>query len=129
MSEQSEHIWKRACGNGPAASGPGDTALMAVLTFHGLVMNAGVLYAIDCLTAGELEAAKHGYRYFGFGNVAGVIGAGQAAKAQGLDAALLDQTLEDAYAAIIDDAVLMQTFEAHHARQPADYAAPTAAHK
>lgn len=122
MSEQTELIWKRACGNGPVAPGAGDTALMAVLTFHGLVMNAGVLYAIDCLTAGELDAAKHGYRFFGFGNVAGVIGAGQAAKAQGLDVKLLEQTLEDAYAAILDDAVLMQAFEAHYSAQPAAYA-------
>jgi len=125
MSEQSELIWKRACGNGPATPGAGDTALMAVLTFHGLVMNAGVLYAIDCLTAGECEAAKHGYRTFGFGNIAGVIGAGQAAKAQGLDLTVLEETLEDAYAAIIDDAVLMQAFEAHHTRHPSAYAPAT----
>lgn len=122
MSEQSELIWKRACGNGPLAPGAGDTALMAVLTFHGLVMNAGVLYAIDCLSADELAAARNGYRYFGFGNVAGVIGAGQAAKAQGLDVALLEQTLEDAYGAIIDDDVVMQAFEADYSRQPTAYA-------
>lgn len=115
-------IWQRACGAGPAAPRAGDTALMALLTFHGLVMNAGVLYAIDCLSPHELDAARQGYRYFGFANVAGVIGAGQAAKAQGLDADLLADTLEDAYAAIIADEVVMQAFEAHYARQPADYA-------
>ena len=122
MSTTTEQIWQRACGNGPADPLAGDRALMAMLTFHGLVMNAGVLYAIDCLNAGELDAAKHGYRYFGFGNAAGVIGAGQAAKAQGLDPALLEETLEDAYGALIDDGALMQAFEVHHAAQPADYA-------
>lgn len=53
MSDQhttQEKIWLRACGNGPAAPGVGDTALMAMLTFHGLVMNLGALHAIQCLT-------------------------------------------------------------------------------
>jgi len=125
MSASSETIWNRACGNGPAAPGAGDTALMAVLTFHGLAMNGGVLYALQCLTAGELDAARAGYRYFGFANAAGVIGAGQAALAQGLDADSLEETLADAYAAILDDGVLMQAFEARLATRPADFAPVT----
>jgi hypothetical protein len=122
MSALSETIWNRACGNGPAAPGAGDTALMAVLTFHGLAMNGGVLYALQCLTAGELDAARAGYRYFGFANAAGVIGAGQAALTQGMDADSLEETLADAYAAILDDGVLMQAFEAQLDTQPADFA-------
>lgn len=122
MSALSETIWNRACGNGPAAPGAGDTALMAVLTFHGLAMNGGVLYALQCLTAGELDAARAGYRYFGFANAAGVIGAGQAALTQGMDADSLEETLADAYAAILDDGVLMQAFEARLDTQPAAFA-------
>ena len=125
MSALSETIWNRACGNGPATPGAGDTALMAVLTFHGLAMNGGVLYALQCLTAGELDAARAGYRYFGFANAAGVIGAGQAALDQGLDADSLEETLADAYAAILDDGVLMQAFEARLDTQPADFAPVT----
>lgn len=125
MSALSEKIWNRACGNGPAAPGAGDTALMALLTFHGLAMQGGVLYAIQCLNAGEREAARAGYRYFGFANVAGVIGAGQAALSQGLDADSLEETLADAYAAILDDAVLMQAFEARLHQQAADFAPVT----
>jgi len=119
----SEKIWQRACGSGPAAPGTGDIALMAMLTFHGLVMNMGALHAIKCLTEEQVAASRAAYRFFGFGNIAGVIGAGQHAIAQGLDPDELDTMLEDAYAAIIDeDAVLMRAFESHYAQQPAAYA-------
>jgi hypothetical protein len=118
-----EQIWQRACGNGPAAPGIGDTALMAMLTFHGLVMNMGTLHAITCLTDDQVAASRAGYRYFGFGNVAGVIGAGQHAIAQGLDPEELEDMLEQAYSAIIDeDGVLMRAFEEHYRSHPISYA-------
>lgn len=116
-------IWNRACGSGPAAPGAGDTALASMLTFHGLVMNVGAVHAIACLTAEQVALARSGYRHFGFGNIAGVIGAGQQAIGQGLDMDVLEVTLDEAYAAIIEnDAVLMQAFEADYARQPGAYA-------
>lgn len=130
MSENTipENIWLRACGNGPDAPGTGDIALMAMLTFHGLVMNMGALHAIKCLNEEQVAASRAGYRYFGFGNIAGVIGAGQHAIAQGLDLDELEATLEEAYGAIIDeDAVLMKAFEAHYAHDPSAYAALTGA--
>lgn len=118
-----EQIWQRACGNGPAAPGTGDIALMAMLTFHGLVMNMGALHAIKCLNEEQVAASRAGFRYFGFGNIAGVIGAGQHAIAQGLDLDELDTTLEEAYAAIIEeDGVLMKAFEEHYAQDPSAYA-------
>jgi hypothetical protein len=118
-----EKIWQRACGSGPAQPGIGDVALMAMLTFHGLVMNMGALHAIKCLNDEQVAASRAGYRYFGFGNIAGVIGAGQHAIAQGLDEGELEGMLEEAYAAIIDeDGVLMRAFEAHYAHEPSAYA-------
>jgi hypothetical protein len=118
-----EKIWQRACGSGPAQPGIGDVALMAMLTFHGLVMNMGTLHAIKCLSDEQVAASRAGYRYFGFGNIAGVIGAGHHAIAQGLDEGELEGTLEEAYAAIIDeDGVLMRAFEAHYAHEPSAYA-------
>jgi hypothetical protein len=122
MDTMQEHIWNRACGHGAPVPGAGDAALAAMLTLHGMVMNVGVLDAIRTLNADELAAARSGYRYFGFGNVAGIIGAGQAAMAQGLDAAVLEETLDDAYAAIVEEGVLMTAFAAHHAREPGAYA-------
>lgn len=121
-----ETIWLRACGSGPAAPGAGDTALAAMLTFHGLVMNLGALHAIECLTPDQVAASRSGYRYFGFGNIAGVIGAGQHAIAQGLDLEELAETLDEAYASVIEeDGVLMKAFEDHYARAPSDYAPVT----
>ncbi|HEX8477552.1 MAG TPA: hypothetical protein VF663_04415 [Telluria sp.] len=118
-----EQIWQRACGSGPATPGTGDIALMAMLTFHGLVMNMGTLHAIKCLNEEQVAASRGGFRHFGFGNIAGVIGAGQHAVAQGLDEGELEETLEEAYAAIIDeDGVLMRAFEAHYAQDPSAYA-------
>lgn len=117
-----EAVWNRACGNGAPVPGPGDTALAALLTFHGMVRNVGTLDAIQSLTADELAAARVGYRYFGFANVAGVIGAGQQAIAQGLDLALLAATLDEAYDAIVEEGALMRAFEAHFAREPSAYA-------
>ena len=118
-----EKIWQRACGSGPAAPGTGDVALMAMLTFHGLVMNMGTLHAIECLNDEQVAASRAGYRYFGLKNIAGVIGAGQHAIAQGLDRDELDTMLEEAYAAIIEeDGVLLRAFEAHYAQDPSAYA-------
>ena len=122
MDTMQEQIWNRACGNGAPVPGAGDTALAAMLTFHGMVVNVGTLDAIKTLNADELAAARSGYRYFGFGNVAGIIGAGQAAIAQDLDLAMLDETLEDAYAAIVEDGALMAAFTAHFERDPSAYA-------
>ena len=118
-----DKIWLRACGNGPESPGVGDTALMAMLTFHGLVMNLGALHAIQCLTEEQVAASRAGYRYFGFGNVAGVIGAGQHAIAQGLDPDELEDMLDQAYSAIVDeDSVLLAAFSAHQQGDPAAYA-------
>jgi hypothetical protein len=117
-----EQIWNRACGNGAPVPGAGDVALAAMLTFHGMVQNVGTLDAIKTLSAEELAAARSGYRYFGFGNVAGIIGAGQAAIVQDLDIAVLEATLDDAYAAIVEDGGLMAAFAAHYGRAPAAYA-------
>lgn len=122
MDTMQEQLWNRACGNGAPVPGAGDTALATMLTFHGMVINVGVLDAIKTLNAEELAAARSGYRYFGFGNVAGIIGAGQAAIVQDLDVAMHEETLEDAYAAIVEEGVLMAAFTAHHARAPSAYA-------
>ncbi|HEX8477557.1 MAG TPA: hypothetical protein VF663_04440 [Telluria sp.] len=52
-----------------------------------------------------------------------MIGAGQHAIAQGLDGSELEDTLEEAYAAMIEeDGVLLRAFEAHCAQAPIAYA-------
>jgi hypothetical protein len=58
-------------GGGPALRG--DRALAALLLFHGLAMNGGLLHPFECLQPRELAAARSGYRFFGFRDVAELI--------------------------------------------------------
>jgi hypothetical protein len=64
---EADLIWNRACTLLMLRSG--DRALAALLSFHGLAMNGGVLHALDCLNPKELEAAVSGYRFFGLNDV------------------------------------------------------------
>jgi hypothetical protein len=68
-----DQIWNRACleggGSEPAA---GDTALASVLLAHGLVMNGGVVHALECLSHAQLVAAIAGFKYFGLTTAAHV---------------------------------------------------------
>jgi len=61
-----DQIWSRAClesgGPSPAA---GDTALAALLLAHGLIMNGGVVHALQALSQSQLAAAIAGFNYFG----------------------------------------------------------------
>jgi hypothetical protein len=67
-------VWNRACfGKLDDCAFRGDRALTALLLFHGLAMNGGVLHAVECLQPRELAAAKSGYRFFGFHDVAELI--------------------------------------------------------
>ena len=63
-------IWNRACGDDPLRALPGDRALADVLYAHGLAMNGGVLYAVECMTVEEQCDAEAGYRYYGLDGIA-----------------------------------------------------------
>ena len=67
-------IWNRACleagGKEPAE---GDRALASLLVAHGLIMNGGVVYALDCLGASELTDAIEGFKYFGLSEASAAI--------------------------------------------------------
>ena len=58
-------IWNRACGQDRLRSLPGDRAFADLLLAHGLVVNGGVLHAVECLTAAELSDAESGYQFYG----------------------------------------------------------------
>ena len=62
-------IWNRACLQDVAGLEVGDRALAAMILAHGLVMNGGVLHAVEALDADQLAAAKEGFRYFGLARV------------------------------------------------------------
>lgn len=58
-------VWNRAAMDAGGQSPlEGDLALAGLLLFHNLAMNGGVLHAIECLGADELEQAVGGFRFF-----------------------------------------------------------------
>jgi hypothetical protein len=100
----------------------GDRALQAMLLFHGLTMNGGVLHAIECLQSDELTAAEAGYRYFGLDNF-GVLLKDARAVAASRNDSLREQALEKSYKLMVpNDEALAKRFEAALCRNPDDFA-------
>src|SRR5947207_2524200 len=120
MLKPADEVWNRACFHEPDASRPGDVALHALLKAHGMVMNGGVLHCVEVLDENELDAAKRGYRYFGFNQLVDIIE--RAAATPESEAAHVEAELDRAYAAIIPtDSVLVSRFEADFAKNPGAY--------
>jgi hypothetical protein len=140
-------VWNRACAdNGLANPTAGDHALAAMLLAHGLVMNGGVLDAVEIMDERQLAAAIAGYRFFGFDQVADLLSqtkeflkAGTADPNElerftinGVEVVLLEEDnhlgdLEpqldlDYHGHIPDDSSLFKRFERHLATNPGDFA-------
>jgi hypothetical protein len=103
---QHEGIWNRAAleRGGPSPL-EGDRALAAMLFAHGLVMNGGVVHALEVLDPNERSHAIAGYRYFGVFSAASVL-------AQEYDdSEECELRLDAAYhRAVPNDAILMSAF-------------------
>lgn len=61
--DDADDIWNRATQGGGDRPGKGDAALSAVLAFHGLAMNGGVLHAYEVLSPEELDRARDGFAW------------------------------------------------------------------
>src|SRR6266852_5959110 len=70
---QATMIWNRACREDSLRLLPGDRALADLIRAHGLVMNGGVLHAVECLTDNERSDAESGYRFYGFDAAASLL--------------------------------------------------------
>ena len=117
-----DKIWNRACQGGGDSPRPGDTALAALLLFHGPTMNGGVLHAVECLNTEQLAAAKAGYKYFGFFSIPELIANAERAINEGQDLESIEATLDKQYWAVIpDDGVLTTSFEYHQSQHPSEY--------
>jgi len=120
--KQANKVWNRACLN-PVRILPGDRALSDLNRAHGLVMNGGVLHAIECLNANELAEAQSGYRYFGFDTVAYLLSRAKTILETGDDLGFHEGQLDKQYASIIrDDSALADRFEKHLLSNPSEYA-------
>lgn len=113
-------IWNRACFGGHRQR-VGDVGLAALLEFHGLAMNGGVLHAIECLGSDRLTQVCEGFRYFGFDAVA----ADLEEAATALDEHdSFEEEMDQRYALHVSgDQVLVNAFEADYACRPDNYAA------
>lgn len=119
--------WNRAClefEDGGAEPRTGDVALSAVLRFHGLAMNGGVLHAVECLAPDELAAAMSGYRYYGLVGILPIVEAAQNVPDDDDEADELEGRLDAKYAATVSDgdAALLRRFREHYAAHPDQYA-------
>lgn len=115
-------IWNRAAeGKG---TGDGDLALAAVLVLHGMVMNGGVLNAVETIDAEDLADGKEGFRWLGLEQVADLLTRIEAEAAEidhGDDEARDDLEVhadDDYYALLPDDAALDEAFRARYAEEP-----------
>ena len=120
----SDLVWNRACivkdGVNPQL---GDQSLAALILFHSVAMNGGVLHALECCDSSQLSAAEAGYRYFGFSLVAELISRGRQLDESSDDLEATEKRLDGEYAEMIpDDSFLKKRFENHFAENPKDYA-------
>lgn len=117
-----ERIWNRATDNG--GDGDGDLALAAVLNLHGIVMNGGLLNALETIDPEELSEAKDGYRWLGLDSVADLIVQVEAEASQiaAGDAEAIDdlevQADDDYYRLVPDDSALQDALEARYDEDP-----------
>lgn len=93
---------------------------------HSLVMNGGVLHAVESLTADELAAAIDGYEYFGLRRPAAVlreISARAGNRSFDLGAVeKLESEADERYAAVVSgDAALVTAFEARYVDEPSAF--------
>lgn len=122
---QADVIWNRACGDTSLRALPGDRALADMLGAHSLVMNGGVLHAIECLTTSKLSDAKAGYVFFGLDGIASLFTRASALFEKGDDPEVHEVQLDREYCELIpSDDALVERFEKHLESHPSEYAPP-----
>jgi hypothetical protein len=102
-----------------------DQALSALLLFHGLAMNGGVLHASESLTPEELEAAILGYHFYGFDDVVNLVIESRSAVERNdqEELEILEIKLDKRYSDFIDgDSKLVEHFKIYFQNNPAHFA-------
>jgi hypothetical protein len=116
-------IWNRACGEAPVRSSPGDRALTDMLRVHGLIMNGGVLHAVEILTASELCDSEAGYCFYGLDAVASLLSRGRAIFEADKDLGEHERQLDAEYAGLIpSDNSLYERFVQRLNSMPGEFA-------
>ncbi len=90
---------------------------------QGLVMNGGVLHAVECLTAEELSDAESGYRFYGLDTVACLLSRTKAILVADDDLEFHEPQLDVEYQDTVpDDDVIVKLFQKQLKASPSDYA-------
>ena len=118
-----DFIWNRACeGGGPSPSN-GDRALAALIGAHSLVMNGGVLHAVECLSTSDLADAEDGFRFFNLAAVADLLVRAREIFEAQEEMESYELKLDHDYATLIpDDSSLLERFEQIHKTRPSEFA-------
>ena len=124
MLSDADLIWNRACLTKlDEAALRGDRALAAVIRFHSMAMNGGVLHAFEALQPPGRAAAKSGYRFFGFHDVAELISDMGSAPTAFEISELQEASFEARYAkSVPGDELLAKRFEEYFETHKSDFA-------
>ncbi|GLY03815.1 hypothetical protein Acsp01_41940 [Actinoplanes sp. NBRC 101535] len=112
-------VWNRAAGGD--GSGTGDRHLGALLLVDGMVQNGGANHAADSCSTDELAAAAVGARYFGMGDLAGLIEELPKAAGSSDDDEAEERLSAAWHATVPDSARLEAAFEERLAAAPQDF--------
>ena len=116
-------VWNRAAmEDGGEAPASGDVALASLLYAHGMVMNGGVLHAVELLSAEEFSDAQEGFRFFGLVEVANLFSQAKILFDAGEYLDEHESLLDNEYLKHVpDDSSLGTRFEAHFTSSPSDF--------
>lgn len=125
-----DRIWNRATlEKGGSTPRVGDSALAVLLQVHGVIMNGGVLHAIEVFSDEELDRARDGFRFFGLDEVSTLINEARRTVprhriAQGEYEEHLEKQLGERYWSFTSDESIAQRFEGHYRNRSGDFAPP-----
>ncbi len=117
-------IWNRAAlDGGGIAPQRGDQALADVLVAHGLIMNGGVLHALELLDPNQVQRAASGMEYFGLAQASCVLlETLETLNRLGGSEKLEAEANARYWAVLADDTTLAERFEQVFVKHPGDFA-------
>ena len=126
MALDDNEVWNRALGFGveTKSPGPGDIALSGMLIFHSVAMNGGFLHAAETRKPSAIDAARSGYRYFGWPEISDLILKAVELVQSGSDLEELESQFDEDYDKLIpNDSALMARLQSALLARPEDFAA------
>ena len=120
-----DRIWNRACLEDVSKLREGDRALAGMVLADGLIMNGGVLNAVEVYheSAYEMTAAIAGFLYFGLPEVVSLLAEAMELFLVGEELEKHEVALDKRYWALVrDDSALTARFEAVLRANPAAFA-------